>query len=78
MDAAKLLAETAHSPLPWSQRLGYLLEIVKAADLATPLREHVAALAKEYVPLRPRRSIARARRDSRWRLLVNDVAETDL
>ena len=78
MDAAKLLAETARSPLPWSQRLGYLLERADAASLAAPLAEHVASRAKEYVPLRPRKSIARASRDSRWRLIVNEEVEADL
>jgi predicted transcriptional regulator of viral defense system len=76
--ARKLLAETARSPLPWTQRLGYLLERVEAADLAAPLADHVAVRAKEYVPLRPRKSIARASRDSRWRLIVNDQVEADL
>jgi predicted transcriptional regulator of viral defense system len=78
MDADKLRAETTHSPLPWTQRLGYLLERVKAAHLAAPLAKHVGIHAKEYVPLRPRKSIRRATRDSRWRLLVNEVVEADL
>jgi hypothetical protein len=78
MDAAKLLAETERSPLPWARRLGYLLEHADAADLAAPLAEHVASWAKEYVPLRPRKSIARASRDSRWRRLLNEEVEADL
>jgi len=78
MDAEKLLAETERSPLPWTQRLGYLLERVEAASLAAPLAEHVAVHAKEYVPLRPRKSVARATRDSRWRLFVNEAVEADL
>jgi predicted transcriptional regulator of viral defense system len=78
MDAAKLLAETERSPLPWAQRLGYLLERAGADGLAVQLAEHVAFHAKEYVPLRPRKSIARASRDSRWRLLVNEEVEADL
>ena len=78
MDAARLRAETARSPLPWTQRLGYLLERAGAASLAAPLAEHVAARAKEYVPLRPRKSAARASRDARWRLFVNEEVETDL
>ena len=78
MDAEKLLAETERSPLPWTQRLGYLLERVEAASLAAPLAEHVAVHAKEYVPLRPRKSVARAMRDSRWRLFVNESVEADL
>ncbi len=78
MDAAKLLAETERSPLPWTQRLGYLLERVEAASLAAPLLELVAARAKEYVPLRTRKPVARASRDARWRLLVNEAVEADL
>ena len=78
LDAVKLLAETGRSPLPWTQRLGYLLERVEAVDLAVPLAEHVAIHAKEYVPLRPRKSVARASRDSRWRLFVNEEVEADL
>lgn len=78
MDAGKLHAETERSPLPWTQRLGYLLERVEAANLAAPLAEHVAVHAKEYVPLRLRKSVARATRDSRWRLFVNEAVEADL
>ena len=78
MDAAKLLAETDRSPLPWAQRLGYLLERAGAERLAAPLGEHVSTRAKEYVPLRPRKSIAHASRAPRWRLLVNEEVEADL
>jgi predicted transcriptional regulator of viral defense system len=78
MEAGKLLAEIVHSPLPWTQRLGYLLEKVDAANLAAPLLERVTLDAKEYVPLRPKKSVAGARRDSRWRLFVNDEVEPDL
>jgi predicted transcriptional regulator of viral defense system len=78
MDAGKLLAETVRSPLPWTQRLGYLLDRAGAANLAAPLAEHAAARAKEYVPLRPRKSAAHVSRDARWRLIVNEDVETDL
>jgi predicted transcriptional regulator of viral defense system len=78
MDAGKLLVESVRSPLPWAQRLGYLLEFVEAPGLAEPLAEYVADHAKEYTPLRRGTSVARVRRDPRWRLLVNDEVETDL
>jgi len=78
MDAEKLLAETVHSPLPWTQRLGYLLDRAGAADLAAPLAERVSARAKEYVPLRSRKSVTRASRDARWRLILNEEVESDL
>jgi predicted transcriptional regulator of viral defense system len=78
LSAARLLAETDHSPLPWTQRLGYLLERVGATSLADALAEPVRSRAKEYVPLRPGRSFARASRAARWRLLVNEKVEVDL
>ena len=72
MDAGKLLDETAHSPLPWTQRLGYLLEQAEAKDLAVPLAEYVARHVREYVPLRPGNPAVDAMRDFRWRLWVNE------
>lgn len=78
MDATKLTDEIEHSPLPWTQRLGFVLDRVGADALARPLAEYVASHAKEYVPLRPRRSVAGSTRDSRWRLLVNEEVEADL
>jgi len=77
MEATKLLGESERSPLPWAQRLGYLLERAGARNLAAPLAEHVAARAKEYVPLRPRKPVARASRDGRWQVLVNETIEAD-
>jgi predicted transcriptional regulator of viral defense system len=77
MDAEKLLAETEHSPLPWTQRLGYLLERVDATKLAAPLADHVADHTTEYVPLRPRKSVVDATRDTRWRLFVNEEVEAE-
>jgi predicted transcriptional regulator of viral defense system len=78
MDAAKLVAEAEHSPLPWAQRLGYLLERAGAEALAAPLAQHVAARTKEYVPLRPRKPVAQASHLARWRLVVNEAVELDL
>ena len=78
LDPHKLLAETAHSPLPWTQRLGYLLELVGAPGRAALLEKHVAGHAKEYTPLRPGKPSGRASRDTRWRLLINDTVEPDL
>lgn len=77
MNAAAILAEAGRSPLPWAQRLGFLLEQAGAAELAGPLREHVASRVKEYVPLRPKKAAAQAARDGHWRLLVNETIEPD-
>lgn len=66
------------SPVPWSQRLGYLLERVSAGDLAKPLADHVARKANEYVPLNPKRHEAGKERSKRWKVRVNDDVEADL
>ncbi len=78
LDPAVLVREAAHSPLPWAQRLGYLLERGGFAELAQPLATHVAQRAAEYVPLRPRRTIAVKPRDARWLVVVNEAVEPDL
>jgi len=78
MNADKLFAEIERSPLPWAQRLGYLLERIGEPSLASFLAEHVAVHAKECVPLRSRKSLASASRDSRWRLFLNEEVEPDL
>jgi predicted transcriptional regulator of viral defense system len=77
MVASKLIVETQRSPMPWTQRLGYLLERVEANALAAPLAEHVRRHAREYVALRARKPAASAPREPRWRLLLNDVVEPD-
>jgi predicted transcriptional regulator of viral defense system len=77
LDARRLIAESGHSPLPWAQRLGYLLERIGAEELTVPLLEQVISRTKEYVPLRARKTARRASRDSRWRLLLNERVEAD-
>jgi enoyl-CoA hydratase/carnithine racemase len=78
LDASKLALESERSPLPWAQRLGFLLELVEAPDRAEQLAQRVARAAKEYVPLASRRTVVGARRDARWKLLVNEQVEPDL
>lgn len=77
MDSAKLLAETVNSPLPWTQRLGFVLERVGAEALAAPLADLVADRSKEYAPLRAKKPIDQASRNARWRLILNEEVEAD-
>ncbi|MCX7038287.1 MAG: type IV toxin-antitoxin system AbiEi family antitoxin [Spirochaetes bacterium] len=74
----RLLQESVHSPLPWAQRLGFLLERVGAVELSKALSARVRAEADEYVPLRVGRAASAAPRDKRWRILVNENVEPDL
>ena len=73
-----LLRESVHSPVPWLQRLGFLLERVGAEELSKALSARVRAEADEYVPLRVGRAASAASRDSRWKILVNENLEPDL
>jgi predicted transcriptional regulator of viral defense system len=76
---AQTLAEIAPlSPLPWAQRLGYLLDLVGQRERADPMSEYVGKMAREYKLLRldgPERS---GERKTRWKLIVNEAVEPDL
>ncbi len=72
------LAEVAAlCPVGWSQRLGYLLELVEQQELANVLAPHVEAHAASFTPLRRSASLAGAERVAKWKLLVNTEVEPD-
>lgn len=89
LDPAKLAAAAAAAPVPWAQRLGYLLERVGAAERTAPLKQYVRARARESAPL-----LAQARkpngpnprharrgkvvRDEGWKLYVNTDIQPEL
>ncbi len=77
MDGAKLVEAARLSPVGWAQRLGYLLELVDAVDLAAALVPFVDEQANSYIPLRRSEEIAGATRDARWKLVVNTDVEPD-
>ncbi|MEM6732154.1 MAG: type IV toxin-antitoxin system AbiEi family antitoxin [Myxococcota bacterium] len=73
-----LLASSApKSPLPWCQRLGYLLDRFGHRDRTNALASFVATQASDTVSLIPRQSADRAARNARWKLLINGEVETD-
>lgn len=73
------LAEIADlSPLPWSQRLGYILDFVEHSPRTERLAGFVAGRATETTPLLPSVERASARRDDRWKLWINADLEPDL
>lgn len=73
------LAEIAElSPLPWSQRLGYILDFVEHSSRTERLAGFVAGRVTETAPLVPSAETASARRDERWKLWVNADLEPDL
>lgn len=74
-----LLCEAARTaPITWAQRLGYLLELVGAADKALPLKNYVWRYARDVTPLIPHTTVDHARRADDWRLLVNADVESEV
>ncbi len=70
LDAARLVSLAPLSPIPWAQRLGYLLEQVGASDKAEPLADYVAGVVNETATLVPGAPAEQARNDARWHLRV--------
>ncbi|MCB9958695.1 MAG: type IV toxin-antitoxin system AbiEi family antitoxin [Rhodospirillaceae bacterium] len=75
-DALEKAALTA--PLPWAQRLGYLLDLVDAGDRAGPLRAHVEHHVRDYAPFIPGAAKDSNRRASAWKLILNADVEPEL
>ena len=74
-----LLAETARTaPIPWAQRLGYLLELIGASDRTLPLKAHVRRCARDTALLLPAAPDERhAPRAGDWRLRINTEIEVE-
>lgn len=80
IDKKKLLhvAKITKTELPYIQRLGYLLDLTGAHDIAEPL---AASLQKEnprITPLLSYKTVQDAEISARWFLAVNERVEADL
>jgi len=78
MDADALVAEAHRAPLAWAQRLGYLLSLVQAPELAAALDPVLAARKPFPVALAPSAPLAGSPSDPRWKVAVNVHVEPDL
>ena len=76
LDPKKLIEAAQTAPLPWAQRLGYLLEIGDAAETAYPLRDYVRAKVRDYVPLSLHGDKNGARSPD-WKIIINEVVEPE-
>ena len=78
IDGARLakVAKT-EDELPTAQRLGHVLDHVGGSDASDYLAAWIEERRPRFVPLRPDRSAKRARKDDRWRLLVNEKVEAE-
>ena len=77
LDADKLHALSAIMPMPWVQRLGYLLEHVDEAPKAARLKEYVRKHTHDTAALVPSLPIDGHARDSGWKLIVNAEVEAE-
>jgi predicted transcriptional regulator of viral defense system len=78
IDPKRLVAAARTSPLPWAQRLGYLLELVGAKEQAAQLKVYVQENARDWVQLVPGARRARARRADDWLLYVNEDVDAEV
>ena len=78
LDASKLAVIAELSPVAWSQRLGYLLELVGESELAEGLADYVNSKDPVPVPLSPSRPWKGVRQVLRWRLIPNEKVEPDV
>jgi predicted transcriptional regulator of viral defense system len=78
IDARKLALAAETVPVPWLQRLGYVLDQVGAADKTEHLKALVRARAHEPVPLVPSAPYTKTSRHADWKIYVNANVEVDL
>jgi predicted transcriptional regulator of viral defense system len=77
IDPRKLATAAATAPLPWAQRLGYLLEHIDAGKKASALKAFVQEHARLAAVLSPTAPRAASRRDDDWNLYVNADVEAE-
>jgi predicted transcriptional regulator of viral defense system len=71
LDPERLIAVAPLSPIVWTQRLGYLLDVTDHRELANVLVPVVKDLAHDFAPLVRARPKSGARRLPRWKLALN-------
>jgi len=78
IDALALAEAAKTAPIPWIQRLGYMLEFVAAENAAAGIKEYVREHAREYRMLIPGKSDAEGQRLPSWKLIANTELEPDI
>ena len=78
IDADKLAEAAQTAPLPWAQRLGYLLEQVEAGDKAAALKAYVDENVRQSAALLSAMPWEGAPRNGDWKLYINAQVEVEL
>jgi predicted transcriptional regulator of viral defense system len=63
--------------VPNTQRLGYILDLLRRRKLSEPIYDWVERRVERLQPLRPGQPIRNARENRRWRLLINAPLEIE-
>jgi len=78
IDEHAIEAEARRAPIAWVQRLGYLLTLVEADDLAGRLDGVLGERNVFTVALAPWQDMAGKPRDSRWHVAINTEVQPDV
>jgi len=76
IDPERLAVAARTAPIPWAQRLGYILELVGSSDKTAPLKAYVRQHSKHTVALLASESQKPSRPNRDWKLYIN--AEIDV
>ena len=76
IDPEKLVAAAQTSPVPWAQRLGYLLSLGEGSAITGPLEHYVQSKARDYVPL-ALYGEKDGPRSRAWKLIINEDVEPE-
>lgn len=74
----KLAAAAKTAPMPWAQRLGYLLEKFGGEDRIGLLKSYVQKQATQTSVLLPAAPSENAARNADWKLIINAEVEPEL
>lgn len=78
LDSQRLVSIAELVPVAWAQRLGYLLELIEAREIAQPLAGYVEKLRPVRTSLLSTVDIKGSKFDRRWRLFVNTEVEAEI
>jgi predicted transcriptional regulator of viral defense system len=77
IEPEKLAAAARTAPVPWAQRLGYLLEHLGFAAKTPALKQYVREHAKQSTVLLSKAPEQRSHRNKGWKLRVNAKVEAE-
>jgi predicted transcriptional regulator of viral defense system len=78
LDPEKLTVAARTAPIPWAQRLGYLLEHLGFSAKTSALKNYVRESAMQSATLLPQASRTHSHRNKGWKLYVNAKVEPEL